>query len=753
MKAPATVLAVLVLFVLILSPNPAPAATLATGRDFSCAVVDEGVECWGANFFGQLGNPAFGDVSRATPVSTLEPGTHAGATAVSAGDGFACAVVNGGVKCWGRNFEGELGDGTTTPRSTPVSAIAANSGALGISSGSQHSCAVVNSSVMCWGNNDFSQLGDGATADRSVPWPTIPGNATAVSAGRSHTCALVSGNLWCWGSNASGELGDKTTAVASLPEQISSGINVSAVAAGDENTCIIADGAAKCWGLGQYYLLGNGSLANLSDATQAVPVPGASANVTSISVGLSHACAVVSGVAKCWGFNTKGQLGTGSTNLAQVATAVSNLAAASEVAVLGDHSCARESNATGSLKCWGADGHGQLGNGHDERFLAPTSVPLGNGNSAKAVALGNLHGCVLLTNGSVRCWGDNFAGQMGDANSGGAHFFPVAVNGLSGSATALSNGRIHSCVVEGGAAKCWGGNFSGQLGFSMPITSNAPLVPLSSQKGVKAIAAGSSHTCAVASDGVYCWGDNSHGQVGDANDLSAHKAPYKIPALANANVKAISAGNLHTCAVVDDGVKCWGINTSGQAGKPNDSSDQLLPYATIPSGQNVTAIAAGANHTCAVVNGDVQCWGSNYYGQLGDGTNKTSFSPVLSPYFYGGYGVSSIVTGDNHTCVLAFGAVFCWGSGDYGELGTGTHDDWALPIAPLGLGFYPGANVTGIAAGAFGSCAIIDGGQHLNCWGQNTQGALGVTVNDFQSIALPVEQNDVLFASRFEIKP
>jgi alpha-tubulin suppressor-like RCC1 family protein len=571
-----------------------------------------------------------------------------------------------------------------------------------------------------------------------------------VAAGYGHTCALVNGDLWCWGHNASGELGDKTTAIASQPKQILSGVNITALAAGDANTCIVEGGAAKCWGEGAAGVLGNAPSPNLPDAAQAIPVANAGALVSAISVGHRHACAVVNGTARCWGQNEKGELGIGSTNAAYSATIVSNLPAVSEVSASYDHSCARESSAPNRLRCWGRKGAGQLGGGSDEIFLAPTSVPLGNMNSAKQVAQGYQHGCVLLVDGSIRCWGDNTLGQVGDANSSAPHYAPKVVSGIGGAA-AIATGSRHSCAIVGGAAMCWGSNFAGQLGVGMIYTSSTPVEALSAQKSVKAIAGGSNHTCAIANDGTYCWGDNKYGQIGDPNDLSAHKAPYKILALANANVTAISAGDLHTCAIVDGGVKCWGNNIYGELGNPGGAVGQ--PVSAIPPGQNVTSIAAGSDHTCAVVSGGVQCWGLNNLGQLGDGTNQSSPTPIPSPDFIPQYGVTAVVAGGDHTCALAFGAMFCWGSGSYGELGTGTHDDWSHPIAPLGLGFAPGATVTGIAAGAASSCAIIDGGQHLNCWGSNSQGALGVVVNDYQSIALPVMENDVLFANRFEVKP
>lgn len=123
------------------------------------------------------------------------------ATMVSSGNSHTCSVVSGGVKCWGRNVEGQLGDGTRVGRSTPVQAIAANSGVTAISAGYNHTCAVVSGGVKCWGRNGEGELGNGSSSDTSVPVETIAANSgvTAVASGVYHSCAVVSGGVQCWG--------------------------------------------------------------------------------------------------------------------------------------------------------------------------------------------------------------------------------------------------------------------------------------------------------------------------------------------------------------------------------------------------------------------------------------------------------------------------------------------------------------------------------------------------------------------------
>lgn len=246
--------------------------------------------------------------------------------------------------------------------------------------------------------------------------------------------------------------------------------------------------------------------------------------------------------------------------------------------------------------------------------------------------------------------------------------------------------------------------------------------------GTTAISAGAYDTCALVNGGLECWGGNLFGTIG--NPASDSAIPLPVQGLGS-RVTAFSGGTFHTCAIVERGVQCWGRNDFGQLGNSSTTSSSV-PFQVQGLTSGVTAIAAGSgNHTCALVNGAVSCWGLNEHGQLGDGLTSNSSVPVevqgLAP------NISAVLAGLEHTGILASGGVKCWGQNAFGQLGDGTTEDRTVPVQVQDLT----SGVTAIGVGGGHTCAAVDRG--VQCWGENSAGQLGNGSTASSLVPVPVQ--------------
>lgn len=355
-----------------------------------------------------------------------------------------------------------------------------------------------------------------------------------------------------------------------------------------------------------------------------------------VSSGYQYNCALTSaGGVKCWGSAT-GQLGNGGAGVQTVPGDVIGLTSGVSAFTAGpNHACAIMA-LNGTVKCWGSNSVGQLGDG-TKNTSAPITTPVtvAGLSGATSIAVGNAHTCASLSNGTVKCWGDNINYQLGNGTAQDS-MLPVEVTGLT-NVVGVMAGYRHTCAwTTAQTVKCWGNNDYGQLGFATPnpVKIRTDVTGLSN---VIAMTGGQWHTCALTSAGeVKCWGANNYGQVGVAVATSI-TSPTTVTGLASGVVslgKTSGTANSN-CAILASGeVKCWGLNNSRQLGLGSDATNKSTPTAVQGLPGPASAVSMGGNSACALVQDGVQCWGTNG-GQLGNGTTAPIQIPVAVSGLYG----------------------------------------------------------------------------------------------------------------------
>ncbi len=692
---------------------------------------------------------------------------------ISAARDHSCAVISDGkVECWGTNDYGQLGNSTQADSPTPVQVTGITT-AIQVASGGEHSCAVLSDhTVKCWGRDYEGQLGDGVTygvVDHRLAPVQVEGlggagvlsGVTQVSAGDHHTCAVLSaGTAWCWGSNGVGELGMGTTsAIISTPVQVvgvsGAGVlsGVTQLSAGSYYTCAVSGGNAYCWGSGTDGVLGQGDAASYYSPAKVKGEFGTGflTGASEVSAKESHTCARLSGgTVWCWGWNGSGDLGNDSTVDSWTPVQVKGvggsglLTGATHVSVGGEHSCALLS---GGVVCWGNDNYGELGNDSASSSLVPVQVKGTGGTGTLAnvtqLSAGFTHNCTLLSDHSVKCWGNNFGSQLGNGKIGHSTA-PVSVAGLTG-ASHLSAGFEHACAIRSsdGTVWCWGHNSAGQLGNGTFTDSSTPVEVegvggSSFLTGVTQVSAGGMHTCALkSSDGtVYCWGDNYYGELGNntTNTTAGVTTPVRVgattatgtpPSPVLNNVIQISAGGSHTCALISGGtVDCWGYNYYGELGHGDSGglANHSLPVLVYSSGTtafpSVTQIS--------------RLLGYNYYGELGHGDSGGLANHSLPVLVYSSGttafpSVTQISSGSFHTCAgKSDHTVWCWGYNGDAQLGNNLSSNSSRPVQVWDVGGTGTTflSATELSASYWYSCAVRIDGTSV-CWGTENRGQFG----------------------------
>lgn len=341
-----------------------------------------------------------------------------------------------------------------------------------VAAGRNHSCVLASDGrAACWGSNDNGQLGDGSVESRPAP-ALVAGDLTfsQISSGTTHTCGLTTGNeVFCWGANSNGQLGDATTQIRTAPVRINTTVSFRQVSAGRDHTCGISSSrAVLCWGVNTDGQVGDGSRQRRSSPVMVDLARSAAA----LAVGWSHTCALTSdGTAWCWGNNDAGQLGDGTTTARATPTRVAFDGAFSSIAAGASHTCAIAAG-SGEAWCWGRNSTGQLGSGSTTGSSTPRQV---SGTTPySTIVAGAFFTCARGRDASVWCWGANNYGQLGDGTSGN-RTVPGRVTGLARVAS-LSAGGAHACAnTERGETYCWGNNVDGQISRNDRDPASSPI--------------------------------------------------------------------------------------------------------------------------------------------------------------------------------------------------------------------------------------------------------------------------------------
>ncbi len=589
------------------------------------------------------------------------------------GTDFTCALRgNGTIWCWGANSSGQLGDGSTTDRYSPVQEVNQFTDWVDISVLASHACARrTGGTLYCWGNNWRN-----AAADSSDPTKVDPATiSTANPQGYVVT-----------------------------PTQVDAAADWIDVSAGVNRTCgIKSSGFIFCWG-------GN------EGATPVVQ--GALSNWAEVTAGGDSFCALndLSQIF-CWGGNGKGQLGNGVIG-GSIALPTQEITGASDwtrVTMGYSHVCGLRGAGTGSsLSCWGWNEHGQVGNAMITTGEG-TPIPVGSGSDWATVIAGYKHTCASKTTGELFCWGFNSNSQLGEGVTGDVAI-PTLIGGVGQTdwGNLIAMGVNHTCVTKTDKkVYCWGRNDVGQIGNG----TNTPIKNVPTRVGIandwRKVETGIFHTCATKTDGtLWCAGNNSYGQLGTGNNN--HSQDFK-QVTANTDWADIAVGRNHTCAIRSGALYCWGDNISGALGI-NSTTNANAPTQEANGFTNWTEVTAGNSHTCAIRSGGaLYCWGSNLFAQVGNGGSGFAAPNVLTPVRVGGTTLFDKVTAGTWATCARNGGLYCWGSN--------------TTYAPNGFGrTTPGQ----VWSGTFSSFAVgthiigYDNDSIFKGIGTNTSGQLGL---------------------------
>lgn len=764
-------------------------------------------------------------------MQTNNLGTNVLAKAVKVGRYMTCVVTTDNrIKCFGDANYGSLMRGNATDYGFAASHIGDNLPYIDLGAGrtvnsvlpiddvidveSRTVCVIMdNNKTKCWGYGAVGKLGNGLNTHRGDHPTEIGDNiieldyngdeAIQISVGPNHVCAvLMSGEAKCWGNGGRGRLGQGNTShQQQIPRNVpaidlGTGHTAKKVSAGSEFTCVILnDDRVKCWGRNNRGQLGYGDTIDRGDGPGEMGdnLPyvdlGSGKTALDIETQFESVCALLNdNTVKCWGYNGYGNLGIGSTT--QIGDAASemgdallpvNLGAGRTATKLSRSNygmCAFLDNA--DVKCWGRNNRAQMAAGHlydigeSALSMGDNLSPINISSSQNIISIQTkeFHGCAVLSNNTLKCWGGSFSGSrgsgdslIGDEPSDMGSNLPSLDLGANPNFKEIKSNAFATCGLDfTDRLACWG--YAGEGSLALGNSTNRGHLPSHWGDNLQYIDFGTGLTvkqfsihyrggCALLSnDTVACWGRNNNGQLGHGNKTVRGDNPTEIgdnfilTDLGNTSIPVdVSKGYNNACARFTNGqVKCWGYGAMGQNGKNNNAQlgdgggemGNSLTYIDLGTGLNSAQLCSGLNYNCSrMTDGRVKCWGEAANGQLGTGdtndrgNNGAEMGDNL-PFVDLGTGrtAQKISCGYYHVCALLDNdQMKCWGEAGNGQLGTGDTNDRGnnagemgdlLPYVDVGTDRF----VLDIATGRQHSCAVLDNNT-LKCWGRNNYGQLG----------------------------
>jgi alpha-tubulin suppressor-like RCC1 family protein len=725
--------------------KPIDALAISVDSRNACVITAGEVYCGGlnSNYYtlgvgDKLEHPGFNKVIGVTNAVEVVGGEQS----------FCARIQDGTIKCWGYSTFGQLGYGTTAISAVPV-AVSGISAATKLAGSANEYCVVEAGSAKCWGRNQYGQLGNGNTTNQSSPVLVsgLTSGVTDIAVGNHNSCAVVDGGVKCWGLNYFGQLGDGTTTASNIPvwhTSLPAGTGVAKIRLraissytlpGNQEVptiCVIltSNGELKCWGRNSSGNLGNGT----STVTN-VPMTflGMEAGAVDVDPSNTNTCALnQNGEVLCSGSYNYGEIGSipvvsgnsyTATAVYKIKDSLVQMASGwSGSTFVGNAHCAILSSRR--VKCWGAsrDWLNELNNS----LLTPSKLQNQPASPIAKLAAGSNHACTLLTNGNVECWGSNYYGQVGNNSLVDVDTSIQVATGAVDITANFSN----TCVANGdGTAACWGSQNSGQVGNGLVGSGTyakvpTPVLNLTSvtQISLGGTSEADAFACAVNANQAWCWGDNYQGQLGDGTTTD-NSVPVQVAGLPVGNVTQVKAGDDFACALVNSQAWCWGYNFQGQLGVGTTYIKSTVPVAVVGLPQPVLKLSTFAEGACAVLtDNSLWCWGKNNYGYTFPNLASNNY-PTPNKVFAGkvvDIFINRLDPGFPSFCALMVdNSRLCWGANPNGLLGISTMVGMESGT-PKVTYTYQIVPTSGVGSMAFGSgYALLEVGGVLYGTGRN----------------------------------